>query len=1025
MFKLFTMIFKNLAIIVLLTLCFASTGFSKNTVSPPVRIDLAVSFDIEAKMIRGTSRIEIPGNRELQLLFPGLNVTAALLSSPNRENAPIVFDHQNILKFKLSDYPRTLLISYEKHIEDSFQNIISDKAIVLTSDWHPVPQSKAIFSLDARVPEGFTSLSQSDRLEQSGANSRAHFSFTQPLCSMTFTAAPYVKKQKKVREGLHIYTLFFQEDQDLAEGYLEAAANYVKRYEKLIGVFPYNHYVIAENIMPTGYGYPTFTLLGQQVIRLPFIKQTSLGHEILHSWFGNNIDIAEESGNWCEGLTTYLADMAYRSETGEGAQVRKEAIQRYQNYINESAPTLNQFYGAGHERRANQPERVVGYQKSAMFFHELLKRVGEELFYLSLQNFYRDFKGRSASWQDLRLIFEKKSTKDLSTFFSQRLNRNDLPILKIDDIDVKYGSSDTTISISISQKQDSAYELLLPVTIKTLSTTTHFQNLISEATSQLMYQVDSTPLQIIIDPEYDLLRSLSDEEDKPLWSSLLGSESVLVVIGDENEQDSYQSFIARTDSYGWQTIKATEIKQKEIEENSIIFLGSSHLSKSILGDPGHPETGFTVDIRSNPFNSQQAIGLISSSSNEDTEAVVNRLSHYGKYAYLHFQKGRIVEKRIADTSMGIRLNLEDLPSGVPLPKLSPFDELVDKLSNQKIVYVGETHTSRADHLLQMMLIEALYNRNNNLVIGMEMFPRSSQPALDAYINDPNFSEAEFLKESKYYQVWQYDYRLFRPIFAFARKNKIPVIGLNIDREIVSSVFKSGSMEDLDAELQKLLPAEMRLDMEGYVERLTITHQMHSRGNHGQGNLPGFIQAQALWDETMAESISNYLLEHPHTDMVVLAGNQHTRKDSGILPRVASRIDAAQATVLNLATNGGSASQLAKTTDYLFFLETHEFAAQGKIGIVLQEKESAQGTRMQIVDINPQANAGPAGIRKNDILIFIDELAIHTMDDVRLALLDRAVGETVRVSVLRGGDNTGEQIDMEVVLYNPALSAGHP
>ena len=218
---------------------------------------------------------------------------------------------------------------------------------------------------------------------------------------------------------------------------------------------------------------------------------------------------------------------------------------------------------------------------------------------------------------------------------------------------------------------------------------------------------------------------------------------------------------------------------------------------------------------------------------------------------------------------------------------------------------------------------------------------------------------------------------------------------------------------------------MRLDLEGYVERLRITHQMHGRGNHADGALTGFIQAQALWDETMAESIATYLAAHPETRMVVLAGNQHTRKDSGIPPRVKARIEVSQASVQNLATTRASAAELAKTTDYLFLLESHEFPPQGKIGVVLLEKEIEGGTRMEIVEISPQSNAVQAGIEVDDILIFIDELAIHTMDDVRLALLDRGVGEKIRISVQRGGEKTGERIEMEVELYNPARPPGHP
>jgi S1-C subfamily serine protease len=160
-------------------------------------------------------------------------------------------------------------------------------------------------------------------------------------------------------------------------------------------------------------------------------------------------------------------------------------------------------------------------------------------------------------------------------------------------------------------------------------------------------------------------------------------------------------------------------------------------------------------------------------------------------------------------------------------------------------------------------------------------------------------------------------------------------------------------------------------------------------------------------------------------MIVLAGNQHTRKDSGIPPRVAARIDVSQASVQNLATTRASAAGLAKTTDYVFLLESYEFAPQGKIGVVLLEKESGDGTTMEIVEISPQSSADEAGIQVDDILIFIDELAIHTMDDVRLALLDKAVGETVQISVMRGGQEDGQRIDMEVELYSPSAPPGHP
>ena len=1016
---LFTTIFKYLAIIVPLSLAMHTTISAHEPSPTPLHVDLAVSFDLEEKLLWGTSRITIDKDHDLQLMFPDLRVTAALITDSTRENAPIEIQGDT-LEIPAADDQRTLLISYEKQIQNNFSNIVSERAIILTADWHPIPRHKALYSLNAQLPEGFIGLSQADELVETDASGRVNFSFSEPLQSLTLVSGRYVKTQKTVRDDLHVYTLFFEEDQDLAPGYLEAAADYIRRYEKLIGPFPYNHYVIAENIMPTGYGFSTFTLLGQQVVRLPFIKETSLGHEILHSWFGNSIDVAYDSANWAEGLTTYLADMAYRSEAGEGAEARKEAIQRFQDYVDDSAPPLEQFVGAGHQRRENQARRAVGYQKSAMLFHELRERVGEEIFFQSLQRFYQSFKGSSAGWQDLQRIFAELSDQDLDRFFSERLGRNDLPVLQVKDIDVEDGPNSTTVSFSVVQPQEPPYELLLPVSIETAAGTREFKELISESETTVSFEVGATPLEIVIDPDYDLLRGLSGSEYAPVWSALLGASECLVVHGDDSER--YQPFSAFVEGYGCRQTPSADLSQQDLEEQTIIFLGtSSSYMTTTFGIPDHPETGFTVDVRANPFNPELAVALISSSSRQETEAAVARLSHYGKYSYLHFVSGRISEQRTPVTEHGIRVRLEEKPAGLAVAALAEFDELVDQLSSKRVVYVGETHTSRPDHLLQRMLIEALHSRDKRLAIGMEMFPRSSQPALDRFINDPDFSEADFLRESKYYDVWRYDYRLFRPIFTYARTHGIPVIGLNIDRQITSTVFKTGDLETLTAEQQAQLPAEMRLDLEGYVERLQLTHRMHGQGNHADGSLAGFIQAQALWDETMAETIAAYLDAHPQARMVVLAGNQHTRKDSGIPPRVAARLEVSQATVQNLATTRASAAELARTTDYLFLLESFEFAPQGKIGVVLVEKEIEGGTRMEIVEVNPQSKAKAAGIEKDDVLIFIDELAIHTMDDVRLALLDKAVGETVQISVLRAQ----KRIDMDVELYNPTSPPGHP
>jgi uncharacterized iron-regulated protein len=325
-----------------------------------------------------------------------------------------------------------------------------------------------------------------------------------------------------------------------------------------------------------------------------------------------------------------------------------------------------------------------------------------------------------------------------------------------------------------------------------------------------------------------------------------------------------------------------------------------------------------------------------------------------------------------------------------------------------------------------MIIEALHQKNYDLAIGMEMFPRSSQQALDEYIQNSDLSEAAFLRESRYYDVWSYDYRLFRPIFSYARKHKIDVVGLNVDRKIVSSVFKSNGLGNLTPDEISELPADRVLDMDGYAERLNETFSFHGTDEHDSGSFNGFIQAQAIWDETMAESIHRYLDEHPGAKMVVLAGSQHTRKDSGIPPRVERRRERSQASVINLATNRLSTDTLRSVADYLFLLDVPDFPPQGKIGIVLQKGAEGEIPGMKIIEINPSSNALQAGLQVNDILTHIDNQPVIDMDDIRTAMLEKSAGEIMKVMVKRvDKKNTITDHTFDITLFNPDIKRTHP
>jgi uncharacterized iron-regulated protein len=979
----------------------------------------------------GTAHILLPAGQELNLALDEISVTAIMFNTSKQETITIPVPDEGHLHFPASDEMLEIFISYSKQIPGNDpDNMISDQGIALTSMWHPVPDRNMLFSLSATVPRGFSAIAESDTLSSTTLTKQPSFSFSQPVQSIHFAAGPYIIKTLKVREKLQVSTWFFKEDASLSQEYLEAAVRYIQRYEKEIGPFPYNHYAIIANRLPSGFGMPTFTLLGQQVLRLPFIKKTSLGHEILHSWFGNSITVRPDSGNWCEGLTSYLADYAYDEAKGQGTAHRKEAIINYLSHVSPQAKTpLGNFRSASHSQPMAMAIRAIGYNKGAMFFHELKGLLGPALFSEGLRYFYQNNRGQTASWETIETSFEQISKKDLHNFFQERLTFSDIPDLSISNIQTDNRKAQSLLTFTVEQHSDKPFTLALPILVKTPQGEQRFSRTVSQAQTTIELPVNGPPTDLIIDSDHDLLRVLTPKELPPVWSRFLGAPAKTLVLESDTAAKIFAPLLQTLVDDSWKIVPADQVRNQDLGTGVFLFLGiNSPASRSLFAIPDHPQKGFTLDVRTNPLNPSQVAVLMSSSSAAETAAALPKLSHYGKYSWLHFQQGQIQEKTIRASESGIHFILEQLPSGGSASILNSFDTIIDQLNQRRVIYVGESHTSMADHLLQFRIIQALHQKNPDLAIGMEMFPRSSQPALDAYLNDSTISEQDFLRSSHYFEVWRYDWRYFRNIFNYARKHKIPIIGLNLERDIVSKVFEDGHTDTLNAEQKKAFPINRNLDLPGYTERLGEIHGFHAQNQQAEkGVLTGFIQAQAIWDETMAETAARFLTDHPATRMVILAGTQHTRKDSGIPPRVASRMKVSQASVVNLNAENRVAD-INLTTDFFFLADPVDLEPVGKMGLVLAVAEVKKGEKkgLEINEISPLGKAGQAGVQKDDILIAINNAAISSMEDVRLALMDSQAGDHVTLRLLRQNERQQtEEKEVEMELSNLEMGRPHP
>jgi len=155
---------------------------------------------------------------------------------------------------------------------------------------------------------------------------------------------------------------------------------------------------------------PSFTLLGSQVLRLPFLLRSSYPHEILHNWWGNSVYPDYDDGNWSEGLTAYLADHLGAEQRGRGAEYRRGVLQKYSDYVSDDRDfALTQF-----RSRHGSSTEAVGYGKSAMFFHMLRLAMGDDSFRAGLSDFYAANTFKRAGYSQLRRSFERASGRELA-----------------------------------------------------------------------------------------------------------------------------------------------------------------------------------------------------------------------------------------------------------------------------------------------------------------------------------------------------------------------------------------------------------------------------------------------------------------------------------------------------------------------------------------------------------------------------------------------------------------------------------
>ena len=343
-------------------------------------------------------------------------------------------------------------------------------------------------------------------------------------------------------------------------------------------------------------------------------------------------------------------------------------------------------------------------------------------------------------------------------------------------------------------------------------------------------------------------------------------------------------------------------------------------------------------------------------------------------------------------------------------------ELVAQFAPKSVVLLGEYHDNVMHHAWQVDMLSAFAAQRDHIMIGMEMLPRSSQPALDAWVKGA-IDEAEFLTQSRWQEYWKFDPALYWPILRFARLNKIPIVALNVDRALLDAVKKQG-WENIPAAQRDGITDPAR-PSEDYLQMLAQSFSLHGSHPNGQDPVPAadttrvvqdpnfkrFVQSQQLWDRGMAQAMATALQAHPDTLMIGVMGSGHLMDRHGVPLQLADLGVKDVAVLLPWDESFDCDMLTPQFADAVYGVKSlAEPEAAGlnqrpRLGIQIAGNE--QG--VVIMDVGAASVAAAAGLKKDDVIIRLAGKTVRQPDEV-VALVQKALpGSWLPVVVLRGSE----------------------
>ena len=337
--------------------------------------------------------------------------------------------------------------------------------------------------------------------------------------------------------------------------------------------------------------------------------------------------------------------------------------------------------------------------------------------------------------------------------------------------------------------------------------------------------------------------------------------------------------------------------------------------------------------------------------------------------------------------------------------ISHRDVLARAMAN-RIALLGESHGNAEHHRWQLHVIAALHALAGEIVLGFEMFPRRVQPILDRWVAG-KVDERTFLAETDWDRVWGFDAALYMPLFRFARMHKVPMVALNVDRDLVRRV-REGGWESVPAAAREGISAPAP-PSDAYVGWLREVYRAHLRenGEPAEGEIDrddpgfrGFVAAQLTWDRAMAEALFAAAGAPGRPLVIGVIGSGHLRNRFGV-PRQLAALGLDGVAVLLPWDQGMDCAELTPDfADAVFGLAAPAAAPpRALLGVLIAAGDGGVKVRVVLKD----SVAESAGVRAGDVIVEAAGRAVARPAELIAVVKRQAPGTWLPLRLVRDGE----------------------